>query len=156
MSGTIKYLIYIDSEGDIKMVKMAKGTNPAENSTDANGWTIKYYYQDLPNRGYWMDTHVWNGSAFVSRTEKPNKVATWSNNAWSWDVDEFKDLVRKKRDGLLYECDWALVSDSPLTQSEKDDVIAYRTDLRNITDTTMPSSGLIDDVSWPTKPSCLG
>ena len=152
----ITYLIFIDSEGDIKMVKMAKGTNPAEDSTDANGWTIKYYYQDLASIGHWMDTHAWNGSTFVTRTERPNKVATWSNNAWSWDADEFKDLVREQRNGYLFRCDWAMCSDSPLTESEKDDVITYRNDLRNITDTTMPTSGLLDDVSWPTAPSCLG
>lgn len=156
MSGDIKHLIYHDSEGDIRLIRPAKGTNPADGSTDGNGWTMRYYYYELSNPGEWMDTHAWNGSTWVSRTARPNKVAVWSGGQWTWDAEAFKDIIRKQRTNLLYQSDWALVEDSPLTDDEKTEVRTYRNDLRNITNTEMPTSGLVNDVAWPTKPSCLG
>ena len=103
-----------------------------------------------------MDTHAWNGSTWVSRVARPNKVAVWSGGQWTWDAEAFKDIIRKQRTNLLYQSDWALVEDSPLTDSEKTEVRTYRSALRNITTTDMPASGLVSDVAWPTKPTCLG
>ena len=156
MSGDIKHLIYHDSEGDVRLIRPAKGVNPADGSIDGNGWTMKYYYYELPNPGEWMDTHAWNGSTWVSRVARPNKVAVWSGGQWTWDAEAFKDIIRKQRTNLLYQSDWALVEDSPLTDSEKTEVRTYRSALRNITTTDMPASGLVSDVAWPTKPTCLG
>lgn len=156
MSGIIKHLIYLDNEGDIKMVKPAKGINPEEGSIDANGWTIKYMYEELsPSPGGWMDTHHWDGEAWASRSVRPNGLATWSNGQWNWSEEGFKDLVRHERNRKLYMCDWAVLPDVELTEEEKAEVRTYRTNLRNITSTTMPTSGLLADVVWPTVPSCI-
>lgn len=157
MTGYVKHLIYCDSEGDVKMIKPAKGINPEDGSTDANGWTIRHYhYELLPDIVSWKDTHWWNGSTWVSRDSRPNKVAVWVSGAWSWDSEAFLDLVRTERRKHLIFSDWAVLPDSALTEAELTDVKAYRTALRNFTTTTMPESGRLEDLVWPTKPACLG
>ena len=153
---TITYLIYHDDEGDIKLIRPAKGINPEEGSTDLNGWTLRYYYYELENRGEWMDSHYWNGTTWVSRTARPNRIATWANDAWTWNEDSFKDLVREERRLKISECDWAVLPDSPITGDDLNLVKAYRTDLRDFLSTTMPASGRLEDLIWPARPSCLG
>jgi len=58
------------------------------------------------------------------------------------------DSVRVERDELLKSTDWAILPDSPLTQTKKDEYIAYRADLRNITNQADPLN-----VIWPVKPA---
>lgn len=153
MSGIIKHLIYIDNEGDIKMVKPAKGINPEEGSVDANGWTIKYMYEELPSPGGWMDTHFWDGEAWSTRPLRPNGSATWVGGQWVWTEENFKNIVRQERNRKLMMCDWTLLPDTPFTDKEKEQIKTYRAALRDITLTTMPASGLIKDVAWPEMPS---
>ena len=152
---TITYLIYHDNEGDVKLIRPAKGTNPAEGSTDLNEWTIRYYYYEIANRGEWMDTHWWNGSTWVSRISRPNRGATWASGAWTWDEENFKDLVREERNRRLAASDWAVMSDSPITGSNLTHVQEDRTLLRNFPNTTMPTSGRLDDLIWPAAPDFI-
>jgi len=42
--------------------------------------------------------------------------------------------IRAERDGLLKVTDWAMVSDSPLSAKDKELLINWRQELRNITD----------------------
>jgi hypothetical protein len=153
---TITYLIYHDSEGDIKLLRPAKGTNPEEGTTDPNGWTIRYYYYEMDNRGEWMDTHYWNGTTWVSRSLRPNRIAVWASGAWSWDAEEFKNLVREERNRRIAASDWAVMPDSPITGDNLTHVQEYRTLLRNFPSTTMPTSGRLEDLIWPAAPDFIG
>ena len=49
----------------------------------------------------------------------------------SYDVDLFA-RIREYRNKLLNDSDWALVSDTPLTESEVTDLKAWRTSLRDL------------------------
>ena len=53
--------------------------------------------------------------------------------------------IRLLRDELLLECDWVVLSDSPLKDST--DWLTYRQSLRDITTQSNPYS-----IVWPTKP----
>jgi len=57
--------------------------------------------------------------------------------------------LRQRRNRLLAECDWVMVSDSPI--ADKTDWQTYRTNLRNITEglTTVEE---VKAVEFPTKP----
>mgnify|MGYP000480340940 CR=1 FL=1 len=58
--------------------------------------------------------------------------------------EETAETIRITRDGLLFECDWWMLSDRTATQGQID----YRQALRDITSqTTFPAS-----VVWPIKP----
>jgi len=60
-------------------------------------------------------------------------------------LEDEKVRIRSKRDGLLYDTDWMMFSDTPTPSQEWLD---YRRALRDVTDqATFPTS-----VTWPTKP----
>ena len=150
----IHYLMFIDGEGDVVVMRPAKGTNPEEDSRDENGLLIKYYYYPIDNRGEWLSTHYWDYDAgvFISRDPCPNKYARWVGKEWVWDASSLLEDVRVERTNLLWLSDWTQHADSPLTDSKKAEWAAYRTELRDFPSTVGNISSL-EDVTWPTKPS---
>ena len=103
----------------------------------------------------------------VSRTPKPNdytKIITegtpqlvdgsyiqiWTQSDASQSeidarIEDKWEEVRQLRNELLLECDWVVLSDSPLKDSP--DWLSYRQSLRDITSQTNPFS-----IVWPVKP----
>jgi len=71
--------------------------------------------------------------------------AAWSAGAF----DRAMADLRERRNRLLAECDWVMVSDSPI--ADKTDWQTYRTSLRDITNglTTVEE---VNAVVFPTKP----
>ena len=69
----------------------------------------------------------------------------WNNGAF----DRAMADLRQRRNRLLVECDWVMVSDSPI--ADKTDWETYRTNLRDITNglTTVDE---VNAVVFPTKP----
>lgn len=62
------------------------------------------------------------------------------------------DILRKKRDILLAETDWAICLDSPLDSETKSEVMSYRQKLRDLPqqegfplEVEMPASPLLDE-----------
>ena len=58
--------------------------------------------------------------------------------------------ARGTRDTLLKESDWALASDSPLTDEQKTEATTYRQALRDL-----PEQEGFPNVEFPTKPDFL-
>ena len=93
--------------------------------------------------------HLINGIQvpFTAEEEaaRDQEEAQWSAGAF----DRAMADLRQRRNGLLAECDWVMVSDSPI--SDKTDWQTYRTDLRDITEglTTVEE---VNAVVFPTKP----
>jgi hypothetical protein len=94
----------------------------------------------------------------ISRPELSN-TPIFSDGVWTlgWDIvqrsdeeiaDELankKRNIRLERDALLVKTDWSQLSDSPLTDGQKQTYAVYRQSLRDITDqATFP-----DSVEWP-------
>ena len=69
----------------------------------------------------------------------------WNNGAF----DRAMANLRQRRNRLLAECDWVMVSDSPI--SDKTDWQTYRTNLRNITE-GLTTIGEVKAVEFPIKP----
>ena len=153
----IKYIAYCNTNGEIVRMAFGKASNNPEEGLDSeSGQTLVHITSELEmSRDQFVRTRYWNGSAWAARSESPNSAATWDGTAWIWDADDFLDLVRNQRNSKLMESDWAVLPDSPLTEAELTNVKAYRTALRNFTTTTMPESGRLEDLVWPTKPSCI-
>ena len=59
--------------------------------------------------------------------------------------------IRLMRNKLLMESDWTQLSDSPLSQEERDLWSIYRQELRDIPE-SVPSNTSFPDIIWPTKP----
>lgn len=72
-------------------------------------------------------------------------------------MSEEMEILRANRNQLLIQSDWAVMPDSPLSDSKKDEWKTYRQALRDMTKTASPKvSGAILDMSsvtFPTKPS---
>lgn len=56
--------------------------------------------------------------------------------------------ARSERNGLLYRSDWSVISDSPLSDSDKTAWQTYRQALRDVP----AQAGFPDNITWPTKP----
>jgi hypothetical protein len=54
-------------------------------------------------------------------------------------------IIRNQRDNKLYSTDWVLLTDSPLTQAEKQSYTIYRQALRDVTNQSDPFN-----IVWPT------
>ena len=77
--------------------------------------------------------------------KRQSEIAAWNDGAFDRAITD----LRERRNRLLAECDWVMVSDSPI--SDKTDWQTYRTDLRDITEglTTVEE---VNAVVFPTKP----
>lgn len=158
MSDIISYIAYVNVKGEILRLNFGKASNNPAQGYDAElDQTIVHITGDLPvSRDEFVRTRYWSGEGWLNRGDRPNKVCKWSGSSWFWEADDFLNLVRETRTTLLNDVDWAVLPDVPFTDAEQTEIRNYRTALRNITTTDMPASGLVSDVSWPTKPSCLG
>ena len=65
-------------------------------------------------------------------------------------IEDAKKSIRSQRNTLLSQTDWALSSDSPLTDGQKAEAVTYRQALRDL-----PTQDGFPDVAFPTKPSFL-
>lgn len=67
--------------------------------------------------------------------------------------EELRSL-RFIRNSYLSKTDKFLISDYPVSQSDRDEITIYREELRNITN-TVESIDKVEDVVWPTLPGFL-
>ena len=104
-----------------------------------------------------------NGKALIFRgTYKPQAfydtyIKNMYTNAVRWieyreeNIDSLNlELIRKRRDVLLTECDWTMLPDTALTEGKKEEWRVYRQVLRDITqnfDMTKPQL-----IIWPNRP----
>jgi hypothetical protein len=79
-------------------------------------------------------TQVWNETN-ATQEEIDIKI----ENQW--------EVVRVARNEILKECDWTVLSDSPVSSSFNE-WKAYRQELRDVTSQSNPF-----EISWPTQPS---
>jgi len=81
----------------------------------------------------------------------------YANQGWVVVGDAAPDAVQtspaglawEKAKQLLSESDWAMLSDVPMTVSEKAAWIAYRSELRTI----RGQEGFPNSIVWPSKPA---
>ena len=82
----------------------------------------------------------------------PEEIAARQAEEQAWNDGAFDRAMadlRERRNRLLAECDWVMISDSPI--ADKTNWQTYRTDLRDITEglTTVEE---VNAVVFPTKP----
>jgi hypothetical protein len=155
----IHYLMYVDSEGDISQIRIAKGVNPTDRAVDPEvGQYCIHHNEVLNDVGAFHMLKAWNFTTeqWDTRTERPNRHAVWENGAWTWNVHKLLEDIRLERNRLLFSCDWAVVSDSPLTDTQKTEAQTYRTALRNLPSSiTIADIDSVENTPWPEVPSFL-
>lgn len=80
---------------------------------------------------------TYNGSSFTRMT-----VTDIRTDA------EKKEAARKNRDGRLSFCDWTIMPDSPLSDSDKAAWQTYRQALRDVPE----QENFPDNIAWPSMP----
>ena len=154
----IHYLMYVDTHGAIIQIKLAKGFNPADREIDpVQGQYCVHYMEALEDVGGFHMLKAWNYELqeWADRPRSPNPHASWREGAWTWDPELLLRDIRNARNALLFRTDWAMVSDAPLTETQKEEVISYRTSLRELPTGVSAETNSVDTAPWPTKPSFL-
>ena len=75
------------------------------------------------------------------------EATAWANGAF----DRAIAGLRQKRNSLLASSDWTVLSDSPLSETEKTAWLEYRQDLRDITE-GLNTVAKVNAVVFPEKP----
>lgn len=120
-----------------------------------------YKYNGIEyNNQYSVRQAIWkNESKVFSQEPNDNKVYFWtkfnvvySEKEYIPTDEELANQARRKRDNLLEECDYYVMSDYPFTAEGLLAVKKYRQELRDITG----QEGFPKKITWPEKPSVLG
>ena len=121
--------------------------------------TYKYNGQEFQS-AYSVRQAIWkNENKIFGEEPKENRQEFWAKLNVEYSEKEYvptdEELavqVRRKRDFLLEECDYYVMSDYPSTAEGLLVVKKYRQELRDITS----QSGFPKEITWPEKPSVLG
>ena len=153
----VKYAL-IDEEGNpVGSVETGDYTTDISGQVDATGFIYQaidfdkdisttdaqWYYDDRPDRGW-----SW-------RPQRPSEFHEWKSKIWTLNQEQFWVRVKAQRDTKLLKSDWTQAVDAPLTAEQKEICRTYRQGLRDLTLQSLPSSELIEDIVWPTKPDFL-
>jgi hypothetical protein len=82
------------------------------------------------------------------------EIAQRQAEATAWDNGAFDRAIaglRQRRNSLLSSTDWTVLSDSPLSETEKTAWLEYRQDLRDITE-GLNTEAKVKAVVFPVKP----
>jgi hypothetical protein len=79
--------------------------------------------------------------------QRQAEATAWANGAF----DRAIAGLRSKRNSLIASSDWTVLSDSPLSETEKTAWLEYRQDLRDITE-GLNTVAKVNAVVFPTKP----
>ena len=154
----IHYLVYVDTHGDIRFIKPAKGDNNPAEGVGADGLNCRHLMEPLADAGNFMSTKCWSYSAgaWISRAAKPNRHAAWVDGTWTWDSDLLLADIRTERNKIIFQSDWAVVADTPLTDAQQTEARTYRTSLRDLPSTLdMSTIRSLNDITWPTPPDFI-
>jgi hypothetical protein len=80
-------------------------------------------------------------------TQRQAETAAWNNGAF----DRAIASLRSKRNSLLSSSDWTVLTDSPLTTTEKTAWKTYRQALRDITE-NLTTVAQVNTVVFPDRP----
>ena len=79
--------------------------------------------------------------------QRQAEATAWANGAF----DRAIAGLRQKRNALIASSDWTVLSDSPLSETEKTAWLEYRQDLRDITE-GVNTVAKVNAVVFPVKP----
>lgn len=148
------YKTKVDIHGNILIQYGSGEAEPTHNSVDADGFTWLE-----ADRAMDIIMNYWTGSAWSTKTARPNAWSIWESEAWVDNVDTKANLqaatlanLKIQRTALLYSSDWTQVADAPISDSKKAEWVTYRQALRDVPENNTAVTELTDIV-WPTAPN---
>lgn len=97
------------------------------------------------------DIPLESDQSIIEGVYEVEKYKIISNKAVEQNID-FWIAARIERNNLLQESDWTQLSDSPLSDSKKQQWATYRQSLRDLP-TSNSSASSYDDITFPSEPS---
>ena len=143
---------FINSEGELKGI-----TSPADDDQYVNlgqygDNTAVIIPAEIDNDELmvlgWYDTDT---DQWKDRTECPSLYHLWQDKQWTFNSDNFFEIVREQRDQKLFESDWTQMSDAPITDAKRAEWVTYRQVLRDIPATYSDATAM-DAITFPAKP----
>lgn len=112
-----------------------------DDRTDAESHALEYggFVDDNPGGS---DTQFWIVDSDANTLTNDRESADSNTRQRKW------ASLRSERDNLLKDSDWVLVSDSPLSDDQKQVWIKYRSELRDLPQNYDDPV----DIIWPVKP----
>ena len=142
----VKYVKYLKDTGEIRQWGSTTEDNPIFSPDFVEGdlcvllgeGTNATHYVQLPDQ------------VIVQKPVQPSPyhVFNYSTAQWVMNGVIAWESIRVQRDKLLAACDWTVMPDVPLSDARKEAWMAYRQELRDITDQANP---LV--LVWPTPPN---
>ena len=139
----MNFTISVDNDGNIIDHLLTDPNAVPEQDTADIRW-VQSNLRRSPILDYWTGED-WLQKEFLDPTEEQSAAVI------EREVFEVTAAIRYTRRGLLTECDWTQLPDSPLSDSEKLQWATYRQELRDLTN--FPEGSSFSDIVWPTPPS---
>jgi hypothetical protein len=137
------YYAEVDSEGDLvnEGFVMLEANYVEAVNTKAKAIEGKYFKK------------IDNNPPEIAENQTLNYLG-WSQKSEQDDEQCINNWIRPVRAMLLAECDWTQTNDCPLSTEAKAEWAAYRTALRDITNSFTEENPLISysQITWPQKP----
>lgn len=140
-SGEIDYISSPGSDGLIINREYYNGNLAVHISWDEDA--IEFLKRNIWN----FDTEEW-----ATRPVQPSDFHIWDNGRWNFQSEPFWAAMRNRRNALLSESDWTQISDSALTETERENWKIYRQSLRDIP-VANSNATVLAGINWPEKPT---
>ena len=148
----IRYVMYVDDGGVIRIVKAAKGINPPEGMDEDTGFRVVYYTAGISDINEFIRTQYWTANGFQTYPPRPNDYAEWDGTAWTFEFSDVLAEIRLGRDWALGQSDYTQLPDSPYTDAQRTAWATYRQQLRDFPGTVPNTVTSIGNADWPTPP----
>lgn len=138
----MKHFSFVDGLGNIKSsVTVADDIKP-EPPPGTTAVETKSHMDPVSN--------AFSRGAFLAKPPAPEYPATFDASAGRWipDIGGVWAHVRSRRDQLISASDWVMLPDVSMSSERKQAWLAYRQQLRDITNQPDPTS-----IAWPKAPS---
>lgn len=144
-----------DSLGQVMSVFTPGGDGDYVDGQVYGDYTARHISPDEDPTTFILEWY-WTAQGWQHRGERPTINHTWSGDAWVLDTSLLTAQIRVQRNKRLFESDWTILPDSPLTAEQKTESQTYRQALRDlIAGLDFSTVQSIDDVTWPTAPSFI-
>jgi|TARA_B110000285_G_scaffold135495_1_gene151791 hypothetical protein len=115
-----------------------------------DGRQAKWTDEDITCSGHYYN---YDTSAFGAKGSKPSRFHEWDwdHRNWANHLPNLFAAIRQHRNMLLSTCDWTMMSDVSLTDTETERWLLYRDQLRHFPAWNSGETDW-DSLVWPTPP----
>lgn len=116
---------------------------------------LKYYIKEKGTGAYVVgeDTDsLWDPATCIEVPQCPSPIHKWNNVSHQWEIniEDKRTFIRRIRDIELRRTDKFMISDFPITESDKTIAETYRQELRDL-----PSKQTIEELEMPEIPAFI-